>query len=244
MNYDFLTIVIVITALATFALWRNIDRPKFKQLKKKFRKALWESNPIAPKHNKPKFEPFSSREEWGEAKFFYEFDDFADVMNWYLAEDYITSPFRLQELPDNDVGTADTGPMSGRVYAVFYNQIEVGKLEIHGGVFYGREERTITTQLKLDWVRLLNYHHLVEFFHGLAAHVVDKSEYAAALNAINAAMLKALWDSYHVSEFDLPGNDNVDWGELELRLHGTPSWYFDRRDCQAFAALKRAKIAA
>jgi len=118
MNFDFLAIAIVITALTTFALWRNINRPKFKQLKKKFRKALWESNPIAPKHNKPKFEPFSSREEWGEATFFYEFDDFADVMNRYLAEDYMTSPFRLQELPDNDVGTADTGPMSGQVYAV------------------------------------------------------------------------------------------------------------------------------
>jgi hypothetical protein len=89
---------------------------------------------------------------------------------------------------------------------------------------------------------------LVVFFNGLAAHVINmnpqKSEYAIATNAINAAMLKALWDSYQVSEFDLPGNDNVDWGELELRLHGTPSWYFDRRDCQAFAALKRAKIAA
>jgi len=67
---------------------------------------------------------------------------------------------------------------------------------------------------------------------------------SAATNAINAAMLKTLWDSYRVSEFDLPGNDNVDWGELELRLYGTLSWYFDRRNCEAFAALKRAKIAA
>jgi hypothetical protein len=57
MNYDLLTILVVITALAMFALWHNANRPKFKQLKRKFRKALWESNPIEPKHNKPKFEP-------------------------------------------------------------------------------------------------------------------------------------------------------------------------------------------
>jgi hypothetical protein len=35
MNYDYLTILVVITAVATFALWRNSNRPKFKQLNKK-----------------------------------------------------------------------------------------------------------------------------------------------------------------------------------------------------------------
>ena len=137
MNSDLLTILVAITALATFALWYDTNRPKFKQLDKKFRKALWESSPIEPKHNKPKSEP---HDEW-EGKFFYEFDDFADAVNWYLADDTIKSPWRLQELPDTDVGTAETGPMSGRTYAVFYNQIEVGNLKIHGHGFYGRKER-------------------------------------------------------------------------------------------------------
>jgi hypothetical protein len=95
---------------------------------------------------------------------------------------------------------------------------------------------------------LLNYHHLVEFFHALAAHVVNRNpqngEYAAATTAINTAMVKALWDSYHISRFDFFGND-TGWGELELRFDGTPTWYFVRRDCQAFAELRRAgKIAA
>ena len=83
MNSDLLTILVAITALATFALWYDTNRPKFKQLDKKFRKALWESSPIEPKHNKPKSEP---HDEW-EGKFFYEFDDFADAINWYLADD-------------------------------------------------------------------------------------------------------------------------------------------------------------
>src|SRR6516165_6853463 len=117
MNYDFLTILVVITAFTTFALWRKANQPKFKLLKKKFRKALWESNPIEPRHNKPKFEP-RRLDEW-EAKFFYEFDDFADVVNWFLADHAIKSRWRLQELPDTDVGMAETGPMSGRTYAVF-----------------------------------------------------------------------------------------------------------------------------
>ena len=72
------------------------------------------------------------------SKVFYEFDDFADVMNWYLADDVINSRWRLQDLPDTDVSRAgDDGPTPGRAYAVFHNQLEVGKLEIHGGVFYG-----------------------------------------------------------------------------------------------------------
>jgi hypothetical protein len=245
MNYDLLAILVVITACATFVLWRNTNRPKFKQLKKKFRKALWESKPIEPKHNKPRFEPLRNSLNGAEAKFFYEFDDFADVMNWYLA-DINSSPWRLQDLPDTDVGTAETGPIFGRTYAVFHNQAKVGKLEIHGGVFYGKKEKTITTMLTLDWVRLLGYHEVAKFLNSLATHVVDdnpqSSEYTAARNAISAAMLKVLWDSYRISRFDFSGDTN--WGELELYLHGTPTWYFVRRDCEAFAELKRARIAA
>jgi hypothetical protein len=62
-------------------------------------------------------------------------------MNWYLADDPdYTSPWRLQELPHTDVSRAgDDGPTPGRAYSVFHNQMEVGKLEIHGGVFYGKE---------------------------------------------------------------------------------------------------------
>jgi len=251
MSYDYLTILVVITALATFALWRNSNRPKFKQLNKKFRKALWESNPIEPKHNRPKFEPYRNVVAEWEAKFFYEFDDFADVMNWYPADDPdYTSPWRLQELPYTDVSRAgDDGPTPGRAYSVFHNQMEVGKLEIHGGVFYGKEgkERDIYTRLELNWVRLLGYDEVMDFLNILATHVVDprpqSSEHVAATNAITAAVLKALWDSYRISEFDLPGD--TDWGELELRLHGTPTFYFGRRDCQEFVDLKRArKIAA
>jgi hypothetical protein len=242
MNYDFLIILVAITALMTFGLWRSVNRPKYKQLKKKFRKALWESGPIEPKHNKPTFKPVGfDRTEWT-AKFFDEFDDFADVMNWYLADD---ASWRLQELSDTEVGTAETGPMFGRTYAVFYNQIKVGKLEIHPGSYYGKKDRTITTHVELYWVRLLAYDRLVAFLTGLASHVVDldkqSGEYVAATNAINTATVKALWeDNYRISEFDLPDNEAVNWGELELYLQGTPTWYFGRRDCEGFAEVKRA----
>jgi hypothetical protein len=74
----------------------------------------------------------------------------------------------------------------------------------------------------------------------LAEHVVDhSSEWAAATSAINTAMLKTLWDNYRISRFDFSGY--MDWGELELYLRGTPTWYFDRRDCEAFAELKRSR---
>lgn len=83
----------------------------------------------------------------------------------------------------------------------------------------------------------------MEFFHGLVAHVVDQDrqtgERASAANDINAAMVKALWDNYQISRANIPAS-MMDWGELELHLHGTPTWYFDRRDSQGFAEVKRA----
>jgi hypothetical protein len=105
MNYELLTILVVVTAAATFALWRRTDRPKFKLLKKKFRKALLESKPIVPKHNKPRFEHGLHE---GEANFFYEFDDFADVMNWYLADDIICDHPRYRQPPQLGLSVADT----------------------------------------------------------------------------------------------------------------------------------------
>lgn len=202
---------------------------------------MWSAPTYIADISAPKFEPLRKSLDQSEAKFFYEFDDFADVMNWYLADD---ASWRLQELPDTDVGTAETGPMFGRTYAVFYNQIEVGKLEIHPRSYYGNKDRTITTHLKLDWVRLLAYDRLVGFLTGLAGHVVDQDkqtgEYSAATNAINQAMLKTLWENYRISEFDLPDFENVNWGELELYFQGTPTWYFERRDGQGFAEVKRA----
>ena len=69
----------------------------------------------------------------------------------------------------------------------------------------------------------------MEFVTSLATHVVDpkpqSSEWTAATNAINTTILNALWDSYRISEFDLPGD--MDWGELELRLHGTRRFISD-----------------
>ena len=47
MFFDFLTIVVIVNALATFVLWSE-RRPE--KIKKKFRKQLFDTKPITPKN--------------------------------------------------------------------------------------------------------------------------------------------------------------------------------------------------
>jgi hypothetical protein len=248
MDYSFVVTVVAINAVVTLWLLRHV-RPKFK-LKRKFRKALWHSGPIKPKHDRPP-KPDESEHE-GHKRFYFEFADFADVVNWNLADDeFHHSSWRLQELPKTLIAISPHGPNFGRTYAAFYNQQEMGKIYIISPVDYGEEKksefrggRSVRAHIKLRQVRLLSK--IFDFLTDIAYHVVDSTpqsaEWDRAIRDIRATMLKILWDEYHIGEYDF---GVVDLGDLELDLRGTPAWYFDQRDCRAFAEIKRAgKIAA
>src|SRR5262245_66568399 len=97
MSFDFLTIVVIVNALATFVLW---SATAGKKIKKKFRKQLYDTKPITPKHQLPKaicgkLESLVSKED---RVFFADFADFDTVVNWWLAGQYVRSLCRLQEL--------------------------------------------------------------------------------------------------------------------------------------------------
>src|SRR5215510_11942735 len=103
MSFDFLTVVVIVNALATLVLWLE-RRPE--KIKKKFRKQLYDTRPITPKHRPPKaiggqFESLVSKED---RVFFADFADFANVVNWWLAGEYVQSRWRLQELPETELG--------------------------------------------------------------------------------------------------------------------------------------------
>src|SRR5262245_35351900 len=97
---NFLYLVVFPNVLATIELWRRAAR-RPEKLKKKFRNRLWHSKPITLKHERP---PSPKEGEWGvdkeDLQFFSDFKDFADVVNWWLADPDVhpNGPWRLQEL--------------------------------------------------------------------------------------------------------------------------------------------------
>lgn len=227
--------------------------------KKKFARSLWGGEPIVPRHRRP-----ASTDAWSDQDklFFSDFADFGDVVNWWLADEYVGSPWRLQELPETDLMTGAPfvdGPSYGRSYEIFYNQARMGKMEIeatldfdpsHGHRWYGERgngseaSRQMRTTIVLRWVRLLDYDEVVGFLTDIAEHVTDHpngpsgKERQAALSAINLSMLKCLWSDYEISQF--PDLDGQNWGDLSVAFTGTPSFYLRRRDSKGFAELKAA----
>jgi hypothetical protein len=152
-----------------------------------------------------------------------------------LAEDFIGSRWRLQELPDGDVRLNvdySHGPIYGRCYAVFHNQVELGRLEIRPGHSYDAKTPEVITEIEFDSVRLLTYDTIAGFLGTIADYVCDRNpgdgKYTNPNSAIVGALAKALWETQRISEFaDLDGQG---WGELHCTFVGLATdWYFRRR---------------
>jgi hypothetical protein len=239
MNYEVLTIIVVVNALVTFALWRSMrgkaNRPK--GLNKRAAKLLWDSDPIIPKHNPPEVAGgrFASLVDADDYRFFTDFAQFADVVNSELADGYTQSPWRLQDLPDGDrrIGVDfDHGPILGRSFELFYNKTSLGRLEIGPGHPYSAENPQVNTAVEIRWVRLLGFHAINELFDCVAMYVTDprpnSDEYVAARQYIQRSLTETLWDStFRISKYDHP--DDEDWGELTVRLSGSAAWYLQQR---------------
>jgi hypothetical protein len=242
MSYEMLAFIVVVNALATFSLWRRMASKANRGpiLKKKAAKALWRSDPIVPKHDPPKIAggQFSSLADEEDRQFFADFRDFADVMNWWLADEYTASRFRLQDLPDGDRSLNvdfDHGPVLGRCFAIYHGETRVGRIEISPGVGYRAARPEVYTSAQIDWVRFFGCGELVGFLEAVAWHVTtgnpNNDDFRDAKLSINSALTRTLWDNYRVSELDEA--DNQDWGELNLSFHGTASCYILRRDAPA-----------
>ena len=52
-----------------------------------------------------------------------------------------------------------------------------------------------------------------------------------AHRSIQSALVNTLWDTYRVSQYDDP--DNEQWGVLTVSFGGTALFYIDRRDAPA-----------
>ena len=250
MSYEVLTLIVVINAIMTISLWwrsgegavrnKSTNRPR---LKKKAAKALWDSDPIVPRHNPPNvsFGELHGLARDSDERFFADFKDFADIVNWQLGEES-KSHFRLQDLPDVDLdldmlvslNVDFSDPTLGRSFAIYYNQTEVGRLQVSPGPYTAQSPK-VYTSIQLDWGRFFGFSELRQFLGAVAMHVTNpdpKSEEALdAGQSIHYELTKTLWDNYRVSQYDRPDDD--DWGELNSRFQGSAEFYINRRDARA-----------
>jgi hypothetical protein len=238
MSETLIYIIVLVNVGLTIELWRRAARRPGK-FKKKFLKRLFGSKPITPKHQPPP--PLKEGYARGERvlQFFSDFGHFANVVNWWLADPHVGGPWRLQELPEVDMrldGNFDFGPMYGRSYAIFHNQERLGTLEIHPDLEYSSENPEVITRIQLNLVRIFSFDAIRTFLTDIANHTCDfrpgTKEYFEAQQAIDRAMTEMLWQINQVSRFGLDSGE--DYGEINLRVDGTATFYVERRDCKAF----------
>jgi hypothetical protein len=230
---EILAIIVAVNAIATITLWREAARSPPRP-NKKFLKNLLYAAPIEPDHERPKVigDEYPSLASDDDRRFFVDFAEFVDVVNCWLAEKYVGSRWRLQELPTTELrlNHFSSGPEFGRRYALFHNQIKLGELEISPSISYSTETPEVHTNIEISWARLLSMDDITNFLDCIAMHVTnprqDSAEYAAARRTIHFALTKCLWGTYRVSEFK--GFEAQDWGELELSLDGSAEWYLER----------------
>jgi hypothetical protein len=146
MTFEVLAVIVFLNAMATITLWRQAAR-RPEKLKKKFLASLRNSKPIVPKHRRPMDIEHPSILVGKEHRlFFNDFADFAAVVNRWLAECYFggSTPWRLQELPDTELKLGyRERPDYGRRYAIFYNQVSLGTLEVSSGYRYSTEKPVV-----------------------------------------------------------------------------------------------------
>ena len=238
MTYDVLVIIVALNVVATSSLWRKVATKSNRgpTLNKKAAAALWRSDPIVPRHDPPKTAggEFSSLASESDRHFFDDFKDFADVINWWLADKSIASRFRLQDLPAGDRRLNvdySGGPQLGRSFAIYYNQTHVGRLEIGPAYEYTTENPSVNTNIQIDWARLLGFYELTEFLDDIASHVVSadsqSDEYRNVRQNMLHALTRTLWDNYRISQYS--HLDFEQWGELNVSFHGLAFFYFGRR---------------
>jgi hypothetical protein len=234
MAFEILVFIVLLNVGATITLWRVTAR-KPEKLRKKFITVLMSSKPIVPKHQSPKSmggqleNTFLVTQE--DRLFFTDFVDFGAVVNWWLGDEDVGGPWRLQELPNTElsIGFSDT-PRFGRRYDIFYNQVRLGTLEIYPGSPYSAEQQIVYSAIELEWVRLLDFDTLHRFLEDIALHVCDNDtrtkEYLQTRVYIDRALSRVLWQNQRITQYNFDGQG---YGELELLLEGSPVWYFGRR---------------
>jgi hypothetical protein len=217
-------------------------------LDKEAAKLLWRSDPIVSKHHPPyfdagQFEGFLiAREALRYREFFTDFEEFADVMNWWLANmgKYVASRFRLQDLPDDRVGSQwwndqkghweRSGATRGRSFRLYYNQYPVGLLQVNPGLGYTTGTPEVSADVEIERAQNFSYQELTTFLDAVAEYLVKPDRKSdgriAAGRDIEAALMQTLWgtDEGNRGRYDRP-DFQEDLRPLFVRFNGSAELY-------------------
>jgi hypothetical protein len=186
--------------------------------------------PIDPKHSRPtsltgEKPPSSAREE--EHRFFADFDTFGDLLNRPYES---LGPWRLQELADTKCRRYGN---FGRRYSVFYNQADIGIVEIHAMPGYEAETKPeVATEIEISHARLLPFYQVLAFLEVIAGNTASGN---VAKATIDRALLASVWDT-------TPANEGG--GKVRVYLVGSAARYLRWR-AEEFrrAAQEQPKVA-
>ena len=192
-------------------------------------KKLLYDGPIIPKHDRPSHltgdhdADFASSHEHS---FFEWFDLFTEMANRQMSSE----PWRFQEKSETVLRKSFDGPLYGRRYDIFHNQLQVGLIEISADLVYkfAPDDPNVDTEIVLTNVRLLPFHAVLRLLNGLALWLaVDDTEQVPIKVKMQnlAAMTECLWDNleHYSTEYDPV------WTELSVHWDGKATNYIHWR---------------
>lgn len=210
-----------------FITWPSKKYPD----KKSFLVKLLESGPIEVQHKSPTSLTPDGKECWGADK-----DDFQCFNDFWYFADWVnklysgtSGPIRLQELNDTLISgrMSSDSPAYGRRYEIYYNQCNVGILQIMADLMDYPQDRSVYIEARFDECspRLLPFSDLFDFLRDVARLVTSRkkeafygageNEYTYAIEAVRHAMLELVWET---SDDFTPS--------LEIYFTGRPDNYF------------------
>jgi hypothetical protein len=165
------------------------------------------------------------KDGWGVTEhdklFFADFRRFADVLNRWLDEP--RNPWRVQELPDPELtGAWRDSPGYGRRYAIFYNQVQVGNLQIYADFRYERDHPNVHTEIDVKYARLFPFHWVSEFISAVADLTASGNRNEIRIK-LHDSMLQQLWQI----EYDYDIDARSSGGSVYMRFDGSAEHYFE-----------------
>ena len=203
-------------------------------------KELFETGPVEPKYSSAKsIESGGSGTTWGisdaDRQFFRDFDRFAELINSQNQD----GPWQLQEAEKTELlrSSLDAdGPVFGRGYKVFYNQMLLGDVEICAGYKYeSASNPSVTMRVELSDVRLLPFDE-IRFFLLFLMKLLSGDKQAEAREECMWALIRAHWDTNpwgitawrsRDKKFDRDAVNGI--GRLTLRWTGSATIYLQWR---------------
>ena len=114
------------------------------------------------------------------------------------------------------------GPTYGRTYAVFHNQVRVGKIEIAPRWKYSTQDPRVEVHVELDWVRLFSFKTIRGFLIDIAKYLSEarsELEWLQTIQKIDLALIGVLWQTQEISQFKFI-MDEPSHGEIKVYLDG------------------------